>query len=166
MPAVSFPKDLLPKKPFPVSSSGTTTAANHQMYLEDKGTHLELSKSERKIRNDRTNLNYLKLCTVWEKWIQFNRLNNEPSLLCGSHSNMANYFSRLLICLLCTIDDMFQWNNNVKTKVILTTFAMEFLIKRMQLLLILRACNEQKTWDNWSLNLQESWSHNHYDNVE
>ena len=50
--------------------------------------------------------------------------------------------------------------------VILATFVMEFLIKRMQLLLILPACNEQKTWDNWSLNLQESWSHNHYDNVD
>ena len=43
---------------------------------------------------------------------------------------------------------------------------MEFLIKRMQLLLILPACTEQKTWDNWSLNHQESWSHNHYDNVD
>ena len=67
-----LPERFIAKKTSPVSSPGTTTAANHQMYLEDKGTHLELSKSERKIRNERTNLNYLKLCTVWEKWTQFN----------------------------------------------------------------------------------------------
>ena len=87
-------KRFIAKKTIPVSSSGTTTAANHQMYLKDKGTHLELSKSERKIRNNRTNRNYFKLFTVWEKWAQFNLF-----LLCGSHFTIANWFSTLLICL-------------------------------------------------------------------